>query len=349
MSLPEGCRFEAITSTEMLEQMEPEWRTLWSSDPLATPFQSPEWLLPWWRTVGEGVLDGVAIRDAEGRLLGLLPLYIYTQPGTGRRDRLLLGAGTSDYLGGLFVDGAGIPAVTLARAALDWAGEGRGQRWDQTILHQLPADSWLLRAADSGGWERSLAESCSPLSTALDALPAKMRLNLNRYGRRAEAIAEVRCEVAHTPQEALLALGTLIALHTRRWEERGQTGVLESDAVVRHHRLAVPLLQQAGLLRMTTLWLGNEPMAVLYILADRASRTQERARRWYGYVIGIDVTRRDLSPGTLLLQHVLRLAAAEGVETFDMLRGGEQYKRFWGAVDESTWTLVLSETNAPST
>ena len=349
MSLPGDCRIEPITSTEALERLEPEWRTLWAADPRATPFQSPEWLLPWWRTVGQGVLDGAALRDKEGRLVGLLPLYIYTQPESGRRDRLLLGAGTSDYLGGLFGGAASMPAAALARAALVWASEERGQRWDQMILHQMRADSWLLEAADPGRWARTPAESCFLLSTAGDALPAKMRLNLNRYRRRAEGFAELACSVAQTPQEALDALELLIALHTRRWEQRGESGVLESAAVVRHHRMAVPLLQKAGLLRMTTLSLGKEPMAVLYILADRPSPTQERDRRWYGYIIGIDVDRADLSPGTLLVQHVLQNAAAEGVMTFDMLRGGEQYKRFWGARSETTWTLVPAEEGMPST
>ena len=349
MNLPAGCHIELIRSTQALERLDPEWRVLWAADPRATPFQSPEWLVPWWRTVGEGELDGAALRDAQGRLLGLLPLYIHTQPGTGQRDRLLLGAGTSDYLGGLFDGGATAPAVAQARTALAWASEGRGQRWDQTILHQMRADSWLLEAADPACWARTPAESCAPLSTALSSLPAKMRLNLNRYRRRAERVAELHCDVAQTPEEALRALELLTALHTRRWEERGEAGVLEAAAVARHHRMAVPLLQQAGLLRMTTLSLGDEPIAVLYILADRPSSAHENARRWYGYIIGIDVARGDLSPGTLLLQRVLEIAAAEGVATFDMLRGGEQYKRFWGAGSEATWTLVLSEAGGPST
>ena len=349
MSLPKGCDLQPINSTEALEALAPEWAELWAADARATPFQSPEWLLPWWRTVGEGRLDGAAFRDANGRLLGLLPLYIYTQPETGRRDRLLLGAGTSDYLGALFRDGAETSAAVLAAAALRWLREGQGRQWDQTVLHQMRADSWLLEAADAGCWPRTPADSCAPLSTSLAALPAKMRLNLNRYRRRAEAIAELRCEVARTPEDALKALEVLIALHTRRWQERGEAGVLDSAAVVRHHRMAVPLLQQAGLLRMTTLLLGEEPIAVLYILADRLATAQEQGRRWYGYIIGIDVARGDLSPGTLLLQGVLQHAAAEGVATFDMLRGGEQYKRFWGAGSESTWTLVLPSPGAPST
>ncbi len=341
MSAGPAWRVEAIRTVEGMERLEPEWRRLWWADARATPFQSPEWLLPWWRSVGEGELCGAAVRDGAGCLIGLLPMYVYTQPGSGRRDRMLLGAGTSDYLGGVFQASAGCSATEVAEYALGWAERDGQGRCDGTTLHQMRGDSPVLEAARRRGLAEVPGEGCSVLSTDCSVVPAKMRLNMGRYRRRAEGVGELRSSTATTPEDALSALERLIGLHTRRWEKRGETGVLAQAAVQAHHRAAVPLMQAAGLLRMTTLFLGQEPLGVLYSLADPVGRGQVIKRRWYGYLIGIEAGRSELSPGTLLIERVLREAAEEGVGMFDMLRGGEQYKRFWGAHAESTFSVDL--------
>ena len=56
-------------------------------------------------------------RDERGRLLGLLPLFGYREPPVGTQKLLLLGTGTTDYLGGVFRHPA---AVSLAAQALQF-------------------------------------------------------------------------------------------------------------------------------------------------------------------------------------------------------------------------------------
>jgi len=88
---------QLITTTRDLEAFRHEWSALWAADPNATPFQSPEWLLPWWHQFGQPGLRAVVIRES-GRPIGLLPLYIYFDGARDERQLLLIGAGTSDYL-----------------------------------------------------------------------------------------------------------------------------------------------------------------------------------------------------------------------------------------------------------
>ncbi len=59
---------QEITATRQLEALGPEWSALWERCVGATPFQTPEWLLPWWRSLGRGELRGVALRQG-GRLV----------------------------------------------------------------------------------------------------------------------------------------------------------------------------------------------------------------------------------------------------------------------------------------
>src|SRR3974377_16939 len=84
---------------EVLDSLEPprhEWTELCRRS-AATPFQSPQWLIPWTRHLfGGGEIWIVAMRDG-GKLVGIAPLFRW---GAHERRVSFLGAGVSDY-GGL--------------------------------------------------------------------------------------------------------------------------------------------------------------------------------------------------------------------------------------------------------
>ncbi|HEX2973646.1 MAG TPA: hypothetical protein VHP11_15030, partial [Tepidisphaeraceae bacterium] len=97
---PLAIHVEAITTSDSLERIRPEWSRLWAEDPSATPFQSPEWLIPWWRHIAQGELWTLACRgmrdsDSPERLVGLIPLYIYTNPQSAMREVFPLGIATT--------------------------------------------------------------------------------------------------------------------------------------------------------------------------------------------------------------------------------------------------------------
>src|SRR3569832_1655332 len=102
---------EAVTTVEALEALCPEWSALLERDPHATPFQSPEWLLPWWKHFGRGALWTLALRR-KGAVVGLAPFYIDTMPEENLRVLSWIGAGITDYLD-LIVD----PDVALPAAS----------------------------------------------------------------------------------------------------------------------------------------------------------------------------------------------------------------------------------------
>ena len=85
--------------------------------PSATPFQSSEWLLPWWDCFGHGELQVVAVRH-EHRLAALVPLLL-ERAGDARRATLL-GTGNSDHLDVLVALNA--PPEALPRAIAAAAG-----------------------------------------------------------------------------------------------------------------------------------------------------------------------------------------------------------------------------------
>ncbi len=336
--MPSPLSLEVVRTTEALEALAPEWWALWKRDHTATPFQSPAWLLPWWQHVGEGELLTVAVRAADGTLSGLLPAYVYTEPHTRRRKLLLVGVGTSDYLGGVFDPASASATVAAALACLS----GLREQWDEAHLIQLPPQSPLLSTVQAAGWPVFLSEPCSKVLLPRDgAFHGKLRENLRYYRNRAEQSYELRFETA-TPETALGFFDTLVALHTSRWKSRGEAGVLVDPQVQSAHRASIPLLLEAGLLRSHALLLDDERIAVLYGLADPPDRLQ---RSVYYYLNGFNPDFGPFSPGTLLLGFAAEQAAAKGAVWLDMLRGDEPYKRLWKPEMQPTYGFALPGTD----
>src|SRR4051794_13177480 len=93
---------QVIDSLYGLEELRPKWLELWQSCPRATPFQAPQWLLPWTRHLfSGGQIRALAIRDA-GTLIGFAPLFRW---GIHERTVSFMGAGISDYGDLLFAPG----------------------------------------------------------------------------------------------------------------------------------------------------------------------------------------------------------------------------------------------------
>jgi len=86
-----------ITEVAALDALAPEWWDLFGRCPGASPFQSPEWLLPWRRAfLAQGPWT-VAVRSA-GVLVGIAAFFIYKRPEDGRRQLTLLGNGITGRL-----------------------------------------------------------------------------------------------------------------------------------------------------------------------------------------------------------------------------------------------------------
>lgn len=336
---------ERLTTTEALQHIRPEWSQLCDEDPRTTPFRSPEWLIPWWRHIGEGRLHALSVRapragSGPGRLIGILPLYVYTQPGAGRRELLPVGVATTDYLD-----------VTLRpgceKAALCAAFESLGADsadWDACDLQQLCPDSPLLSAGAPRTWQSTVTPGEStfvlPLPDRVEdlsrTLPAGMFQNVRYYRRRAARAGSIRYQCAG-PADAFEFLEALLSLHAARWRTRGEAGVLADEHVIRAHREALPGLLAAGVLRLHALRLDGRIIAVLYGLTDRRMHP-----RFYYYLGGFDPVCERLSPGTLLIAHAMEQAIQESCGEFDFLRGNESYKRLWGARERPLYRRRLA-------
>src|SRR4051812_44551080 len=130
-------RIAYIGSEAEMRDLVPEWTALWRRVPDATPFQSPAWLLAWWRHFGTDAPRLLTARAGES-LVGVLPLYALAEPSI--RKLLPIGIGLSDYIDAL-VD----PALPEAGAAM-LAAIADIPDWDECHLPDLRKGGVLQNA-----------------------------------------------------------------------------------------------------------------------------------------------------------------------------------------------------------
>ena len=304
---------EVIDSLDGLEKLKLEWLRLWQSCPTATPFQSPQWLIPWTRHIfGGGRICCLAIRQSS-TLVGLAPLFTW---GTDRRILSFLGAGISDYGDVLLVPGHEAECMSTLRRLLSDQIEG-GCDLD---LRDIREGSMLL-----DGWPREECAICPVLD--LSSYPASMdpkhrtdvRRARNRFAKM-PSVSYERAEAANLTER----MHEFFLLHEARWTPLGET--LRSF----HLEVAHAFLE-TGDLRLSVLRVGDKPAAAIY--AFRCGKSL------YCYLSGFDPDMAKLSPGAALLGWVVEEAIEEGAREVDFLRDGEAYKYLWGAVNRTSYSI----------
>lgn len=304
------------------------------------PFQSPDWLVPWWTQFGTDELCALVV-SRGGAPIGFIPFYVHLDATKRERQLLPLGVGTTDYLDGVFAPQCGPEdiwnAVELLRKEVAHDVFCATQlREDSRLLEGLKwREQWRVGDSDSPNF-LSQSEGCSRMpAVSMPELPQKIRRNAMYYRNRALRCGNLEMVQANESNWETI-FEQLVRLHGLRWQMRGEEGVLVDQRVVQWHREAMPLLLQSGLLRLMSLKLDERVIAVLYSLIDppRAQRAQ------YFYLTAYSPEHADLRPGTLLIAYAVERAASEGVTIIDMLRGDEGYKQIWHMKKSPTWCFT---------
>lgn len=309
---------QIISNPDHLATLAPAWAALWRRRGDATPFQSPQWLLPWFKHFASGgELTTIAVRDGDS-LTSLAPLYVLRDDDESLG--MLLGTGISDY-GDMLGDDAAAVFETIA--GIDC------QAWD---LQQLPPSSPLAIAAlpDSLS-DMPMDHDACPILSISDAgeelqnlISTHFRKKIRYYRRALARGGEVRIERA-TRENLDELLEALFALHAARWQQRGLPGVLADETTQQFHREVALGMLDAGALRMYATRISERVAAIFYGFAH--------AGTVYYYLSGYEPELEKLSVGTLIVAHAIEEAVHDGATTFDFLRGAEEYKYAWGAKD----------------
>jgi CelD/BcsL family acetyltransferase involved in cellulose biosynthesis len=316
-----GLTVEWRGQADALDALAREWADLVERDPEASLFQTPEWLITWWRHVGAGRLRVLTVRRG-GRLVALVPM-------AERRERVcgvpaqvlaLLGEPEADRLG-LLADPDPDAALAAASAVV-----GAARSVDVLRLAEVPvgsrADEALRLITDTRGTAASRRVCARAPVLALDrpwrtieaGYSRTLRTRLGqarRRQRKAGGLDFRRWQPEPTEVPALLA--SFREVERRSWKGARSAGIFADEG---HWRFFLDLsrrLAQRGWLDVATLSTGDRLVAYRYGFRFREP--------FLDYNLAHDPADARLSPGRVLLDEVVRDSHRLGLVAVDASRG----------------------------
>ena len=337
-------QIEVLHNLSELEPYAQEWNDLLNRSTSQVPFLRHEYLTAWWPHLGggewpQGELHVVVVRQEDGNLLGVAPLF-FTENLDGEPALMFIGSiEISDYL-----DVITTPENTglFLEALLEHLDSPQAPDWKVLDLYNLLDSSPTLPALESLAEKRTWdcqQEQLQPCpyiplegdwEAYLAGIDKRQRKELRRKMRRAENhFIPVNWYVVE--DEATLD-DDLEAFFELMLNDPLKQAFLTDNMKTQMRTIAHAALK-AGWLKLTFMEVGREKAA--------AQMSFDFANRIWGYNSGLDLKFSDLAPGVVLVGHLLQQAIEQNREVFDFMRGDEEYKYRFGAVNRFVNRITL--------
>jgi CelD/BcsL family acetyltransferase involved in cellulose biosynthesis len=333
------------------DELESEWNLLLDRTASHVPFMRYEYLQTWWETRGGGEWPQSArlvliTARRDGKLVGAAPLF-HVENHAGKPALLLTGSiEITDYLDLL----AGQDDLAeFCSELLSFLSSADLPHWETLDLYNIidssPTLPALQNAAAQKGWghsqEKLQHSPYIPLpgdwEAYLAGIDKKQRHEIRRKMRRAEE-SEVPFSwyIVNDPEK--IEQETTAFMELMAYEP--EKAAFLTDAMRQHFYKMVACSFEKSCLHMAFLTIGGEKAAG-YFGFDYLNRL------WI-YNSGINPAFREFSPGWVLLGYLLKWANETGFSEFDFMRGNEEYKYRFGAVDRFVVRALLTPPAAPA-
>lgn len=334
------------------EELEEEWNGLLDRTASHVPFMRYEYLQTWWETRGGGEWPQssrllIVTARRNGELVGAAPLF-HAEDHRGKPALLLVGSiEITDYLD-LLAGPDDLPE--FCAGLLSFLPTAPLPPWETLDLYNIidssPTLPALETAAAQNGWghlqEQLQHSPYIPLPGDWDAYLAgidkKQRHEIRRKMRRAEEspvpVSWYIVNDAEKLEEETTAFMELMA-------HEPEKAAFLTEAMREHFYKMVACSFEKSCLHMAFLTIDGQKAAG-YFGFDYLDRL------WI-YNSGINPAFRELSPGWVLLGHLLKWANQIGIKEFDFMRGDEEYKYRFGAIDRFVIRVLLTPPAAAST
>ena len=319
-----------------------EWNDLLKESVSDTPFLRHEYQRGWWEHRGGGEWQNaqlilISARE-DGKLIGIAPLFIAEYEG--KNALLLIGSiEISDYLDVIVRMNDHSRFIT---GLLDFLASSFADNWSSLDWYNLPDSSPTLAAfkaeAESRGWTH-LEEMYRPtprialngdFDEYLSRVEKKQRHEIRRKMRRAiESERGVRWFISDMadPEAEIDAFLKLME------QDQGKASFLR-DSMRAQMRDVIRTAHENGWLWLAFLEADGQRIA--------AALNFDYENKLWGYNAGVNRDFMDLSPGWVLLGLILQWCCENGRYEFDFMRGDEDYKYRFGAVNKYVMRAKLT-------
>jgi CelD/BcsL family acetyltransferase involved in cellulose biosynthesis len=326
-----------------------DWDDAVAASPRPSVFLLRDWVVTWWRLFGTRLRPLlVRVADADGRTLGIAPMYLEYPKGTGPVVRRLGIIGDriigSEYLG--LIARAG-HETEVARAAVSHL-VASGVGWDAVELIGLvdgdPAGEALeLELAAGMARARSDREVCSMIhlpgdfDTYLASLGSKFRQSYRQRANKLHRTYEVRTFTTSAVEDLPGQLDHMFEMHQEHWTKLGWSGSFFDPKDRQFYVDAASRLLAEGRLRFWHLEIDGVVRASQFGFAyDGVVHSLQEAydTNFKGPGIG--------GLGVILRAAAIKASIEEGMRGYDFLGGEEDFKTRWGTSSHSIRKVHLA-------
>jgi CelD/BcsL family acetyltransferase involved in cellulose biosynthesis len=336
-------KIEAVQTLSGMEALAGEWNSLLSNSASDVPFLRFEYLKSWWNTLGGGEWDSgelyiVTGRAEDGKLAGILPLF-YSKNRQAEPALLFLGCiEISDYLDIIARSEATAPFI---REAFQHLSSSAAPDWRVLDLYNLVETSATIpvleHEASQQGWNytQEHLQHCPYISlpgdweTYLASIDKKQRHEIRRKMRRLESETAPRWYIVQDPATLESEVEAFLSLMAQDPEKKH----FLTPAMCTQMHISAQAAFQNGWLQLSFLELAGKKAAG-YMNFDYQNRI------WV-YNSGINYAYRELSPGWVLLGYLLQWANENKRAAYDFMRGDEEYKYRFGAIDQRVTRAMI--------
>ncbi len=331
---------------EPIAALREEWDALLERARTRSVFMSWTFLCTWWEHFHRRRQPRVwVVREADGRVVAILPLYLELRSLRLGTVRVLRNMGFGDVVNPDFLDaiverGRECEVAPLLLAALE-ADDG----WEYAEFSELSPDGSMLLLAEQ--WERMGAfdarverRARCPYITLPDSFDAFLksrnshfRQQLRRYRRKIERDLSVEWKQVGVDVDVAAGIEALARLHQERMEATERGGNFRKQDYLVFHRDLAERMVQTGQLYFWLLYVGGAPMATHFGYLD--------AGVYYGYQMGFSPRYHKWSPGHYMTGVVLEKLIALGAREMNLLRGTDAWKFRWTQSCRDTQALSL--------
>lgn len=336
--------YRLINNLTELEALSKGWNALLEESITNVPFLRNEYLSAWWQTRGGGEWEQAELATVtawqEGVLVGIAPLFVAAYPDKKPALMLLGGLEISDYLD-LIVRERDL--AEFLPGLLDFLCDHVDATWTSLEWFNVPEGSaslpMLQNEALRRGWGFKL-EPFRPVvsvpltgdfETYLAGIDKKQRHEIRRKMRRAAEYAlPVRWYILEDGDKLEGDMEDFLSLMARDAEK----AFFLNPGMREQMKKAARAAWQSGWLQLAFLEVDGKKAAG-YLNFDYQGHI------WV-YNSGLDQRFLELSPGWVLLGHLLQWANEQKRTEFDFMRGDEDYKFKFGGVQRFVMHLQVT-------
>ena len=336
---------EEVRSTAGFLSLRDEWNTLALERANATVFQTWEWNFHVWKysEAKSNKLHILLVRDNKGSLTGIAPFYSYERSILGVRFRIFefIGKNFTDYRDFIIRHDC---TTLVHREILVWLSQNK-TRWDIVDLQYVCEESDVVKNYSTlfsdFGFRTAIQRHniCPYLSLRRDRdvyenihsqdLVKEIKYKTRRLARD----FTYRFLSISSSLELEEYLGKFFELHRKRRDQKLQRGMFRSEEQEQLFTNLWSDLLGRGL-RLCFLLIDNQAAAFLCNFAFK--------NKIYSYQNGLDPRFAKYSLGSIIHSLAIQEALKEGMEEYDFLLGGSDYKREWTEQYRTLYRIIIS-------